>query len=274
VIGALHVRQAEAGEEPETDFSVLRLRRNVLAASDVGAMVVTRRDSTNNNQIAGVDVNLRPARDLLVYGYVATTLGADDQADRSSGHAHAAQTGVVWRDGRWVLDGSLGLVGNAFVDEAGFVPRTGIRRIQGLVGRRFRPVTTSRWLREIYPAVGVTDLRREAGDFDSRYWEHRLALTFERGAALELGVNPNDEQLLAPFTVNRNHGLVVAPGRYRFTDAFASMASSRSRRISFDARVSAGGYYHGEPRWTPENRPSIDSSKPATTGGATETVSC
>jgi hypothetical protein len=28
------------------------------------------------------------------------------------------------------------------------------------------------------------------------------------------------------------------------------------------------------PRWTPENRPSIDTSKPATTGVATETVSC
>ena len=28
------------------------------------------------------------------------------------------------------------------------------------------------------------------------------------------------------------------------------------------------------PRWTPENRPSIDSSKPAITGVATETVCC
>jgi len=28
------------------------------------------------------------------------------------------------------------------------------------------------------------------------------------------------------------------------------------------------------PRWTPQNRPSIDTSKPATTGVATETVSC
>ena len=31
---------------------------------------------------------------------------------------------------------------------------------------------------------------------------------------------------------------------------------------------------HPEPRWTPQNRPLIDTSKPATTGVATETAMC
>ena len=243
-VGALLIGQRAATGEPEARFTVLRARRNLLAASDVGVMLVDRDGPSRSSRVVGVDANVRPLRDLLIYGYAAKTLRAD-AAVGPEGRDVAARAGLGFRDGRWVFDSSYGVIGAGFVDEGGFVPRTGVARAQGLIGRRFRPVATASWLREIYPAVGVTHVRREDSGFDSRYWEQRLLMTFEGGATLEVGANPNEERLTSPFAVNRERGLIVSPGRYVFTDRFVAVSSSRSRRFAADLRLAAGSYYDG-----------------------------
>ncbi|MGE0463216.1 MAG: DUF5916 domain-containing protein [Vicinamibacterales bacterium] len=245
-IGALVVQQREEGDEPAARYSVLRLRRNLLAASDAGVMFVEKDSAGAGSRVVGLDVNLRPRRDVVVFGYAARALAAGDaDVARPAGRRTAARAGVSFNNGRWIGEGSYGVIGGAFVDEAGFVPRVGIERAQLLLGRRFRPRRTSRWLREIYPAAGFTDVRQEGGSFDSRYWERRLQFTLQNGATFEIGDNPNEEALLVPFVVNRARAVVVAPGRYAFTDRFVAAGTSRARRVFLDARAVAGDYYDG-----------------------------
>ncbi|MCC7180233.1 MAG: carbohydrate binding family 9 domain-containing protein [Acidobacteria bacterium] len=242
-LGALVVQQREAGDEPAARYSVLRLRRHLMAASDLGVMFVEKRSAGAQNRVAGLDLNLRPTRDVTVFAYAARAI--DVESHPPAGRQMAARAGLAFNDGRWVGEGSYGVIGAAFVDEAGFVPRAGIERTQFLLGRRFRPSGTSRWLREIYPAVGFTDVRQEGGSFDSRYWERRLVFTLQNGATLEVGDNPNEEDLVVPFVVNRARAVVVPPGRYVFTDRFIAIGSSRARRLFLDARAVSGGYYDG-----------------------------
>jgi hypothetical protein len=244
-VGALHVQQREGGGEAASAFTVLRARRHLFSASDVGAMVVERRwHGTGANRVAGVDVNVRPHGDLLVYGYGAAVLehrggGGGDGRDTSG------RLGATWNDGRWVADGSYSMVGSRFADDTGFVPRAGVSRFQALAGRQFRPARLSRWVREIYPVAGATHLQREDGGFDSRYLEYRFKVTLENGSSIELGDNPNVEDLETRFVVNPRRGLAVEPGRYAFSDRFVSMASSRSKRLTLDAYASRGAYYDG-----------------------------
>jgi hypothetical protein len=245
-IGALVVQQREQGDEPAARYSVLRLRRNLLGASDAGAMFVEKSSAGAPNRVVGLDLNLRPRGDVVVFAYAAHAFDRGRPGiDPAAGRRTAARAGVSFNDGRWLGEGSYGMVGAGFVDDAGFVPRVGVERAQFLLGRRFRPERTSRWLREIYPALGFTDVRREAGAFDSRYWERRLVFTLQNGATLEIGDNPNEEELLVPFVVNRAEAVVVAPGRYAFTDRFVAAGTSRARRIYLDARAVSGDYYDG-----------------------------
>lgn len=193
----------------------------------------------------GFDVSARPVADLLVYAYGARTL---ERQPVTAGRTMAARAGATWVDRAWVGDASWGIIGAGFEDQLGFVPRTGIERGQVLVGRHFRPGMVSRWLRDLYAAGGLTEIRREQGGFDSRYGDYRVLATFQDGSVIELGGNHNEEDLAVPFTVRAKHGTVVPIGRYAFADRFVAGATSRSKPFAVEGRLSEGEYYGGRRR--------------------------
>jgi hypothetical protein len=160
----------------------------------------------------------------------------------------ALRAGLSWSDSGWVADASIGSVGPRFRNDAGFTPRLGVSRVQGLLGRRFRPRDGRGFIREVYPAFGLTSLKDSSGSFDSRYSEERLLVTLRDGATVELGANPNDEALDSPFVVHGREGLTVEPGRYGFTDRFVALSTSRSKRLMLQTRLSGGSYYDGTRR--------------------------
>lgn len=242
-IGALHARQGSDDDEAGAQFTALRVRHNLRSSSDIGAAFLERRDGSADNRVVGVDANARPVADLLVYGYAAKTL---DGAPAASGRTMAARAGATWVNGWWVADASWGSIGAGFQDGLGFVPRSGVVRRQALLGRHFRPRPLSRWVRDLYGAAGLTDLRREGGGFDSRYGDYRFLLTFEDGATVELGANQNEEDLAQPFLVDPRRGVTVPLGRHEFTDRFIAIASSRSKPLVVEARASTGRYYDGD----------------------------
>ncbi|HQZ17567.1 MAG TPA: DUF5916 domain-containing protein [Vicinamibacteria bacterium] len=247
-VGALYVRERDSAAQLRSDFLVLRGRREILHGSDVGFMIVGRnRAAGADSSVGGVDLNLRLRPNVRAYGYAATAF-ADRPLSSSTGDRSTLRAGIAWSDPRWVADGSWGKVGPAFRNDAGFTPRTGVARAQALLGRRFRPSGGTGFVREIYPAFGLTSLKNATGAFDSRYLEERLLVTLRDGATLELGANPNEEQLDARFVVNEPNGLFVGPGRYEFTDRFIAFATSRSHRLALEARLGGGGYYDGTRR--------------------------
>ena len=97
---------------------------------------------------------------------------------------------MAWVDRSWVFDASYGFIGANFKDEIGFVPRAGIARRQALLGRHFRPRRLARWLRDLFPVAGITDVRRESGGFHSRYGEYRLLVTLQDGPRWRLARIP------------------------------------------------------------------------------------
>lgn len=243
-VGALNIQQRADGAIPAENFTVVRVRRNVVAGSDLGAIVLNRAGGGTTTSVLGIDGNWQPARNVNIEGYLLGSHSASlAQSDAS---AAAFRVGAKWRNGVWDALGSYDSVGGRFVDDVGFVPRTGIHRTQLLAARHFRPIRVSSWLREITPELGVTDVRRESGGFDSRYWEYRLPITFRNGAVFEVGANPNVELLSAPFVVSGARGIRVGEGLYRFTDQFVAFNSSNSARYVVTGRLSHGAFYNGQ----------------------------
>src|SRR5439155_15604872 len=123
---------------------------------------------------------------------------------------------AIWRGGFAYrgrrVDGraSYSSLGERFNDELGFVPRTGIDRLDAAYGMHFRPKAVSGWLREIYPHWQIVNITKPgAGAFDSRFIDYHLPFTLQNSTFIETGVNANIEVLTDEFEINSNRHIVV-----------------------------------------------------------------
>ena len=138
------------------------------------------------------------------------------------------------------------MVGTRFNDELGFIPRTNIGRADNYLGLHFRPKRVSSWLRETFPHYQVVNITRaDSGAFDSRYMDWHLPFTLQDSSFIELGRNTNLEVLTAPFPINSNRGISVAPGRYEYDEDFILWNSNRAARVSYNWRYALGTFYDG-----------------------------
>ena len=129
----------------------------------------------------------------------------------------------------------------------GFVPRVGVNNALMFVGRAFRPEWLSRiGIRETRPHWQMEMFQRRDGlGLESRYQDWHLPFNFHDGGFLEIGVNPNIEEVRAPFTINNALGVRVDPGRYEFNEWFFLWRTNSAARFSFDSRYSIGEFYDG-----------------------------
>ena len=104
--------------------------------------------------------------------------------------------GIHYRDRRWELQGTYVRIGERFNDEMGFVPRTGVAKFDSTYGARFRPTRLSKWLRELFPHLGVTNVSWLTGDLQSRLIGAHMSINLQDGSGGELGVDPTTENLL------------------------------------------------------------------------------
>ncbi len=245
-IGALNIQQRRSGSAPATNFTAVRLRRNVLSNSDVGVMVLNEQPHGGGfNRLFGTDANFRFFENLNLNGLVAKTASP---ASVVGGPGRD----VMWRAGTSyrgdVIDTSFAYTstGDRFNDELGFIPRVGIARTDFKFGTHLRPSAVSGWLREVYPHYQLMNITRTSGGlFDSRYMDFHLPLTFQDGSFMELGRNTNLEVLTQPFTLNTTRNVVVDPGRYEYDEYFVTGNTSTGRAVSFNGRVGVGTFYDG-----------------------------
>jgi len=98
-------------------------------------------------------------------------------------------------------------------------------------GVRFRPKPLSKWLRELFPHLGVNDVSFLKGDLQSRLIGAHMSINLQDGSGGELGVDPTTENLIVPFQINRRRGILIPAGRYQFNDCTPAGART-SRRPS------------------------------------------
>jgi len=243
-VGLLTIQQRSTASSPATTFSALRLRRNVLASSDIGLLVLNKdADGPDYNRVAGADANFRFFQNLNLNAAAARTFSP--AAAAPGGSESMGRAGFSYRDNVWDLTAFYLRIGERFNDEMGFVPRVGIRKFESQYGMRFRPQRVSRWLREAFPHVGFMDISRLKGDLQSRLVQAHLSLAFQDGSGSELGVEPATENLVEPFVINRRRGIAIPPGRYEFNDWFVTWRTNSSAPLSFNGRADVGEFYDG-----------------------------
>ena len=245
-MGALNIQQREEGRTPSTNFTALRMRRDILTNSDIGVMLLNKDESGSHyNRVAGVDANFRFGF-LNVDGYAVRTFSPASSIP-GTGEEFSARGHANYQTRTWQFRGFYNVIGERFNDEMGFVPRVGVNNALMFVGRAFRPEWLSRiGIRETRPHWQMEMFQRRDGlGLESRYQDWHLPFNFHDGGFLEIGVNPNIEEVRVPFTINNALGVRVDPGRYEFNEWFFLWRTNSAARFSFDSRYSIGEFYDG-----------------------------
>ncbi len=242
---SLGVISIQAGDEPvsaspATNFSVLRLKRDILRKSNVGVLVGRRsvgerRPGTNDTY--GVDGAFGFYDNLTVNTYWARTqtpgLGRDDTSYRGQ---------VDYAGDRYGLQLEQLSVGNDFNPDMGFVRRVDIRR--SFAQARFSPRPKKKGLVRRYSFVASeTYIETGAHRVDTRELDGSATAEFQKGDRFVLAYNRTFEYLPAPFRIAT--GIAVPTGGYTYQAGRISYTFGQQRKISGTVSTEHGTFYGG-----------------------------
>jgi hypothetical protein len=242
-VGALNIQTDDLGSigARSTNFTVLRVRRDVFARSSVGALFESRSRSlvsTGSNQAYGVDGSFSFLEDLTFVGYFATTrtdgLGGSDDSYRATtsygGDLVGATVGHLF-------------VGEHFNPEIGFVRRRGFRQTQ--LDARYSPRPRSiEWIRQLRFQGGVDYLENHPGGFvETREWTGSFQAEMENSDQFSVDYTETYENLTQVFGITSEIDIPV--GRYTFRDVQLAYNFGLQRRYSGSFSVRRGSFYNG-----------------------------
>ena len=230
-----HSSQSQV-DEPRTNYSVMRVTRDVFSGSSIGLIAVNKQDADEYNRTAGLDFSYRPRRDINMRGLLARTFeeGVSEQQN-------AAYFGGDWRTNLFRLDGSYIDIGGRFNPEVGFVHRSGIRAFRG--NTRYTPWPRAYGIRrvEIGPQFDLV-LNRD-NKLETREIKLDAEFELETGDWVGFQVQNTTEHLSEGFPIQE---AAVQAGDYDFTSFNAWVDTSNSRKAFGTLMVQLGEYYNGD----------------------------
>ena len=227
---------------PAENFSVVRLRRNVLGNSDVGLLFINRQatsESDDYNRSLGFDANFRLFRYMIVNTYVAATATPGLDGDET-----AARLLVGWRDPFWNTSAFVKQVGEDFNPEVGFVRRRAMRQAYATVGVHPRPALS--WIQEVNPYVEGSVITDLDGKLETQELAAGMVADFLDGGRASVEVQRTFERLFDPFTVLPE--ATIPAGDYTFTNVGLQANSNSGRPFSGRLSLSGGGFFNGTRR--------------------------
>ncbi|HTI44073.1 MAG TPA: DUF5916 domain-containing protein [Vicinamibacterales bacterium] len=257
-IGLLNIQQREDSGFPATNFSAIRLRRDVFANSDIGAIVLDKEvNGPNFNRLAGADANFRFGN-LQLTGFAAKSF-SPLQLTAPRANSITARGNVQFTNRQWRTTLRYTTIGDGFNDELGFVPRVGVRDTYTQIWRSLRPKWLPHYIREVGPHWIMQQSNRLDGNaLDQRQQDFHLSINLSDGAGIEPGINTNVEVIRAPFVLNNARGARILPGRYEYNEYFFYYRTNGASRLASNFRYSIGPFYGGYRRsyaFGPEFRP-------------------
>ncbi|MBI3940916.1 MAG: carbohydrate binding family 9 domain-containing protein [Acidobacteria bacterium] len=239
-LGWLTMQTRDVPSEPGSNFTVLRLKRNILASSEIGALVVNREGNgpANFNRTFVADGNFHFFRNLMLRSFAAVTR-SPGLGDDTAGEASAEWLGNLLEARTRYL-----YIGDDFNAEVGFVPRTGSRMSESLLGLHPQP-KGSRRIREFFPYGKLQYTTDQKNLLLTRVSELGLETDFQDGAILTFGGRFSFERLEAPHTA-----FPIPPGDYRFNEWLVVFQSDNARPLAGTARYERGRFWNGRRQGT------------------------
>jgi hypothetical protein len=236
----LHTGDEDASGAIDTNFSVLRVKRDLFRRSSVGAMFTARSLGPRGepaNYAGGVDGTFAFYTNLFVNTYWARTSGGGTAGDADSYRGQLDYSGD-----RYGLQAEHLAVGDSFNPEVGFVRRRGIRRSFGHARFSPRPRAMTH-VRKLSWSGSATYVENTAGRVESRSLSGVFGIDLHNSDRFAVGGINTYEFLPQPFRIARDVTLPI--GGYEFSNFIATYVFGTQRRASGSVTVDLGNFYNG-----------------------------
>jgi hypothetical protein len=254
-IGLLNIQteDEETLRAPATNFSVIRLRRDVLRRSNVG-VIATRRapDGAAANTVLGVDANFWFFQNVVLTGFLAQSETDTDDSPAGSANTRLASPASDRRSYRGEFEYAPDrygvkyehlMVGSQFDPQVGFLRRQAFTRNYAQLRFSPRPAGSRRVRKHFFEAdfdhiTGTSDGRLETR-------EAKVAYRIELNNSDQWGIDysNNFEFLRGGFEVVP--GKVIPAGVYEFGDVRTSFLFGPQRKVSGTISGGTGSFYGG-----------------------------
>ncbi len=230
-----------ASNTDATNFTVVRLKRDILQRSSIGAMVTNRSvgaSGSGSNAAYGLDGAFLLSQALTAGAYWAQTHTTGVNGDNQS-----YQGRLDYGVDRYGAKAEFLSVGRNFDPQVGFRRRSDINRSFGEL--RFSPRPASQaTVRKFTGTASGEYVENDAGIVETRIWRGHFDTEFASSDVLGFDVTRDYEFLRRPFTPSGSP-VAIAPGGYAFSDVALSYAFGAQRRASGTIRVQGGQFYDG-----------------------------
>jgi hypothetical protein len=225
-----------------TDFSVLRVRQDVLRRSTIGAMYTGRSESLrapgHANHAVGVDGAFSFYESININGFYMRSHTAD-----AGGREDSYQGRFEYNADRYGLELNHLFVGDTFNPEVGFVQRPDIRR--SLASARFSPrVKKVKSIRQLIWNAGIEYITDVAGSLETREQSFDFTTDFHRSDRATASFTRTYDVLDAPFRLPG--GPLIASGAYDYYLATAGYSFGAQRKVSGNVNIGRGTYYNAD----------------------------
>ncbi len=248
-IGALNIQTrgiADTGISA-TNFSVFRLRRDVLRRSDIGVIATYRNtsltDGASSNSLFGVDGNFALHQNLTINSHYALTrtslaegglVGTDDASYRGN---------LTYSSDRYGLIMEHLYVGEHFLPELGFLRRDAFRR--NFAQARFspRPSSIAAIRRLVYQGEFdyITD---PSGRLETQRAQAHFRIEFENSNQAR-GVYTNYYEFL-PEEFEISDGVILPVAEYRFQDVLFLYSLGAQTFLPSTMTFRTGSFFSGD----------------------------
>jgi hypothetical protein len=244
-VGALDIQSDDeplSGSQP-TNFSVVRLKRDVLRRSSIGAMYTGRSvgpSGGGRNDTYGVDGTFAFFDNLAFNTYWARTPTPTLDSGARDDTSYRLQ--MDYAGDRYGVQMERLLVGDQFNPEVGFVRRADMLRHFGQV--RFSPRPRSiEQVRKFVSMASIAHVENGAGQLESRTVDGEFAIQLQNSDQFILRYTDAYEFLPQPFQIAR--GVTLPVGGYDFANLRAAFTFGKQRPVSGNVSVEQGTFYDG-----------------------------
>ena len=242
-LGILNMQSRRAADHPSQNFSVARVKVNVLGRSYVGGIYTRNTNSPlgGSNQLLALDANFTIFQYLSVHALTSKTF---TQTLGIQNRAHLGR--VAWISDLYQFVAELSDIESNFRPELGFVSRyeTGWKGLEASylqAGATPRPALSG--IRQLGFTGKFYHFANQEGLLESRNINFELSTEFQNGDSVEAQYAWLFERLLEPFIIRG--GGTVPEGRYSFGEWSIDYTAFGGRPVSGHVELRRGGFYNG-----------------------------
>jgi hypothetical protein len=242
-VGLLNIQTGEEAQTGarDTNFNVVRLKRDVLRRSSVGVMFTNRTKSTvgtGGNQSYGLDGTFAFYENLQINTYWART-----ETEGLGSEGNTSYRGQLDYSGdRYTVQVERLKIGDNFNPEVGFLRRDDMVRDYARFKFSPRPRNRSAIRKYVYDGA-IEYIENGAGRLETRERALEFALEFQNADRFTVNYTNSYEYLPAPFPIGG--GVILPIGSYDFDTFRIGYNLAQQRVVSANLTAEFGTFYNG-----------------------------